>query len=339
MESYLNRAGVTRKTGALAQAAHALAARVSTAWWDSPGPRRVRGVHPRLSEETMRTSSNVEPSAIEHLSPSSRMRDKFFRELAALGLPRGNGHLAPVTEDELAALPEPAQRYMRFMAVVGRPRNWSFCARWDGRFRMGPDKPWMPCEAWQYNTSLEIARIFHMRVRIGGVVPTYVRDLYVDGGGHMVGKLFDKLAIVDDASEKVTIGELVTYVNDALMFAPSMLLRPSTLWTPIDESSFDVTTTDHGTTVTGRVLVEADGAMKDFSTTDRFGQEPANPKAGMVRTRWTTPIDGWTIVNGRPRPTEGRAIWHFATGDFCYAETTTDKMDLAFDVPPGSCAS
>ncbi len=287
----------------------------------------------------MSTSSSVEPSAITHLSPSARMRAKFFRELVALRLPQGPGRSAPVTEGDLSDLPEPAQRYLHFMGVVGRPRDWSFCARWDGRFRMGPDKAWMPCEVWQYDSSLEIARIFHMRMRIAGLVPTYVRDLYVDGGGHMAGKLFDKLAIVDDTSQEVTVGELVTYVNDALMFAPSMLLRPTTLWTPVDASSFDVTVSDRGTTVTGHVLVGADGAMKDFATTDRFGEDPADRKAGLVRTRWTTPVDGWTIVNGRPRPTETRAVWHYPSGDLCYAELTTDKMDLAFNLPPGSCVS
>jgi hypothetical protein len=287
----------------------------------------------------MSTPSDVEPSAIKHLSPSARMRAKFFRELVALRLPQRHGRAELVTEAELAALPEPARRYMHFMGVVGRPRDWSFCARWDGRFRMGPDKPWMPCEAWQYNSCLEVARIFHMRLRFAGVLPTYVRDLYVEGGGHMIGKLFDKLAIVDDESEKVTVGELVTYVNDALMFAPSMLLRSSTIWTPVDDSSFEVTASDHGTTVTARAFIDASGAMRDFETTDRFGEDPADRKAGLVRTRWTTPVDGWTIVSGRPRPTEARAVWHYPSGDFCYVELTTDKMDLAFNLPPGSCVS
>jgi len=100
-----------------------------------------------------------------------------------------------------------------------------------------------------------------------------------------------------------------------------------------------VTVRDHGTTVTARAIIDADGAMSDFVTTDRFGEEPKNRKAGMVRAKWTTPVDGWTIVNGRPRPTESRAVWHYPSGDFCYAELTTDKMDLAFNLPPGSCAS
>jgi hypothetical protein len=51
-------------------------------------------------------------------------RTRFWREIAALGLPAGAEPSRPVTEGELTALPEPARRYMRFTGVPGRPRDW-----------------------------------------------------------------------------------------------------------------------------------------------------------------------------------------------------------------------
>jgi hypothetical protein len=36
---------------------------------------------------------------------------------------------------DLAPLPEPAQRYLRFMNVAGRPRDWSFRLTFAGCFR------------------------------------------------------------------------------------------------------------------------------------------------------------------------------------------------------------
>jgi hypothetical protein len=239
-----------------------------------------------------------------------------------------------VNDGDLASLPEPARRLMRFAGVIGRPRDWSFRARWETRFRLAPDKPWMASEVWQYNTNLDIARIFHMRMRLRGIVPIHVRDLYVRGAGHMVGRIVDSFSIVDNDSEKVTIGELVTYLNDALLFAPSMLLGPGTTWLPVDGQSFDVSLTDRGRTVVGRVLVDARGALTDFATTDRFGEEPAHREAGLVQARWTTPVASWAVVSGRPRPVSMRAIWHFSTGDFCYAEASTTAMHIAYNVPP-----
>src|SRR5690349_13572346 len=117
------------------------------------------------------------------LAPSPVMRAKFLHEVEDAHLLQGPGSQAPVTDADLSDLPEAARRYMRFMGVIGRPRAWSFRARFTGSFRMGPDHPWLPCEAWQYNTRLGIARIFHMRLLFGGLMPVYVRDTYIRGQG------------------------------------------------------------------------------------------------------------------------------------------------------------
>jgi hypothetical protein len=271
------------------------------------------------------------------LTPSTAMRSKFLHELAETGLPKAPRHPLTqlVTESDLNALPAPARQFMRFSRVLDRPRDWSFCARWDGRFRLKPTQDWMACEGWQYDTNVDIARIFHMRMHMGHVLPTYVRDLYAHGGGHMLGKLFDTFSIVDDSSQKVTVGELVTYLNDVLLFAPSMLLNHVTRWLPVDDHSFDVSITDHANTVTGRVFVDERGALTDFSTIDRFGQDPAHASSGLVRTRWSTPVSDWIVLDDRVRPVDGRAIWHFPSGDFCYAEFATANMEIVFNVPPG----
>ncbi len=263
------------------------------------------------------------------------MREKFLRELVELGLASRPGEVTTVTESDLEALPPPAQRFLRFMRVPGRPRSWSFCARWEGRFRRAPDASWMPCEVWQYNSAVDVARIFHMRLRLGGVLPTYIRDLYVQGGGHMVGKVLDAFPVVDDASEKVTIGELVTYLNDALMFAPSMLLGPGTTWSAVDDGSFDVALEDRSTRVSGRVFVDERGALTDFSTTDRFGVDPDRKSDGLTRARWTTPVRDWAVVEGHLRPLGSCATWHFPGGDFRYAEIDGASLAIAFDVAPG----
>jgi len=42
---------------------------------------------------------------------------------------------------------------------------------------------------------------------------------------------------------------------------------PEISFSPVDANSFDVSLTDQGHTVTTRVVVDEDGAPKDFSTT------------------------------------------------------------------------
>jgi hypothetical protein len=285
--------------------------------------------------EIDRATQSEVTSPRARISPSRSMRAKLIAEVAEARLPNGPGSRERVSDNEIAVLPEPARRFMRFMGVPGHPRIWSFRARWTGAFRRTPSEAWMPCEAWQYNTRLEVARVFHMRLRLHGVLPILVRDTYIRGGGRMRGRLFDAVSVVDQADDKIATGELVTYLNDAILFAPSMLLGAETTWTDVDDRSFDVALTDRGRTVKGRVFVDERGAVTDFSTTDRYGVDPARP-GEMVRTRWSTPIRAWSTAAGRPLITHGEAVWHFQSGDFPYAsfDFAGSGGELEIDVPP-----
>jgi hypothetical protein len=265
------------------------------------------------------------------------MRKKFMRELAALELPRDAGptfNRAPVTEADLAPLPETAQRYLRFMRVVGRPRDWSFRLSFCGRFRRSRDEAWMRCEAWQYNTSLALARIFYIQLRFFGVVPVLGRDTYADGRGRMLIRLLDLITVGDGTGEAYDIGELVTYLNDGIMIAPTLLLVPEVRWSGVDAGSFDVALTDHGRTASARVFVDERGAPVNFETTDRFYADPKDATR-VSRCRWTTPLQGLQEVGDRRLLTRGQAVWHPPEGEFAYADFTLDPATVAFNIAPG----
>ena len=168
---------------------------------------------------------------------------------------------------------------------------------------------------------------------MGGVVPVLGRDTYLRGRGRMLVRPLDLFTAVDAQGPEFDVGELVTYLNDALLLAPTMVLGPETRWSTVDDGSFDVTLTNRATTVTGRVFVDRSGAVTDFSTTDRYY---APGDAAPVRTRWTTPIEGWQRVAGRTVPTRGRAVWQFDSGPLPYIEFAFRPEDLAFNVPPGA---
>jgi hypothetical protein len=223
-----------------------------------------------------------------------------------------------VGEADIAQLPGAARRYLRFMEVVGRPRDLWFRAHLRGRFRMRPGQKFMPCECRQYNSGTEIARLFHMRIDFAGIVPMVGRDSYVRGHGRMHGKLLGLVTVADAHGPETDMSELTTYLNDAVMMAPSMLLRPEVGWSEVDDDTFDVALTDAGLTVTARVSLDERGAPRDFSTTDRYAELPGGP----VRAEWTTPIDGWTHAGGRAVPTRGSAVWHLPDGPLTYAEFT-----------------
>ncbi|MGZ4684005.1 MAG: DUF6544 family protein [Acidimicrobiales bacterium] len=238
-----------------------------------------------------------------------------------------------VGEADIAGLPEPAQRYLRWMDVVGRPRDRSFLVRFTGRFkRIG--QPWMPCEAWQFNAVQPITRLFHLRIDFARVIPMVGRDSYAAGRGGMRGKVLGLVTVADGSGREFDLGELVTWLNDAMVLAPSMLLTEAVRWIEVDDEAFDVSLTDGDNTVTARVLVDADGILRDFATEDRWCDLPG----GLMRARWTTPFTGWTTVDGHPWLTGAQAVWDLPDGPLPYVDGTFVPDSMARDVWPGAWA-
>jgi hypothetical protein len=258
---------------------------------------------------------------------------RLVREAGRAHLPSGPGPMEPVTNADLAPLPVLVQRYLRFMGVAGRPRDWSFRLHWEGRVLY--ENQWVPCRAAQYDQNVSVARIVQMRLPVGGLIPTYVRDTYVQGRGHLRGKAFDAFAVSDDAGERTSTGELVAYLNDCLFLAPSMLLVPEVTWRSLDDTSFEVALTDSGRTVKARVHATPDGVPMDFSTMDRFYVHPGKRKEGPVETEWRTPVDAWQSSGGRAFPTHVSSVWVLPEGPLTTMEMTLDPRAITFNVAPG----
>ncbi len=249
-------------------------------------------------------------------------------ELSALGTPPPG---RAVTAAEIAPLPETAQRYLRFMRVPEQPRVESLRVAARGRFRTRPGAAWMSADSWQYNTREPIARAFYRTLRRASVLPVLGRDTYRDGRGRMQVRPFDLFTVEDAQGPEFDLGELVTWLNDGILLAPSMLLGGPVSWNAVDGESFEVAVSDHGRTARARVRVDAQGAPLDFETSDRF---MFAPKAPPRRARWSTPVAGITEVAGRPVAKGGRAIWHLEEGEFCYFELEFVRTTLAFNVAP-----
>jgi hypothetical protein len=254
----------------------------------------------------------------------------FRRELASAGLHQPATPRA-VAPGDLASMPEAAQRYLRFMRVLEHPRVESFRVASRGQFRLRRDARWMEAKSWQYNAREPIARLFYMTVRMGRVLPVFGRDTYRDGRGRMLVRPLDLFTVEDAQGPEYDLGELVTWLNDGVLIAPSMLLGGPVSWNEVDADGFELAVSDHGRTARARVRIDERGAPVDFETSDRFLREAKSPPR---RARWSTPISGITEVEGHPVAAGGRAIWHVEGGGFCYAQLEFIRATLAFNVGP-----
>jgi hypothetical protein len=262
------------------------------------------------------------------------MQSVFLREIATAGLPPGPGSETTVTAAELDPLPEVVRRYFYAMGAVGRPRIWSFRLAFNGRFRLGESGEWMDCHGWQYNTALDPARYFKMRVRYFGLIPVVVHDTYLKGHGGLQAKLMDLVPVANGKGPEFDLGELVTYLDDALLFAPSLLLGPQTSWSAISPTCFDAALSDKGNKVTARVFLDQQDLPSDVSTDDRFFIDSANSNNPIRRERWHTPVAGWATVDGRKVVASAQAIWQLPAGPLPYIEMQVEPGSLVFNALP-----
>ncbi|MFO0615406.1 MAG: DUF6544 family protein [Polyangiaceae bacterium] len=270
--------------------------------------------------------------------PSRRMRSRFMRELEQARIGAQPCDAPIITPADVEALPEPARRCFAFAGAVGLPRVWSVRAHAMGVFRVSAAKPWMHCETWQYDARDPIARSFQRRLRYGHVVPMLVRDLYTEGRGRVFGRVLDTFSVVDEDHDFVTLGELSSFVSDAMLLAPSLLLGAATRWIAVNESAFDVELRDHGWSVSARVVVDPRGAVTEVSSEDRYfaptapggreGRPSAPPPSAWTRARWSVPVTDWASGAGRRFARRAQAIWHLPSGDFQDAELLFDRVDV-----------
>ncbi|MEU5697212.1 DUF6544 family protein [Actinosynnema sp. NPDC020468] len=231
-----------------------------------------------------------------------------------------------VTRADIADLPAPARRYLEFAGVVGRPRDVAFEATLMGWFRLRPERRWTTCHVEQRTDAATVTRDFRMRLALAHLIPVQATDTYRDGRGRMTARVLGLFPVADGEGPEFDSGELVALLDDALLLAPSMLLAMPVEWTAVDDDTFDVTLTDGGVSVTGRVTVDARGAVRDFTSRDRWASLPE----GVVATPWSTPVDGWILVRGRLRPRRATAVWHLPDGPFTYAQFDFAKAEITF---------
>ncbi len=221
-----------------------------------------------------------------------------------------------VTEVDLAPLPPPVQRYLRFAGVVGQPRVQSFRVRMTGRIRGAADAPWMPFTAEQYSFFNPPRRYFFMQATRAGV-PLDGLHAYAEDGASMRIKLLSMFPVVDLKGPVLTRTETVTVLNDMAIMAPAALIDPAIRWRQIDEQQVEASFANGPSEVRAVLVFDATGALSNFWSDDR----PALAADGVTlqQQRWSTPVGAYRAQGAWRLASRGEARYAAPSGDYAYA--------------------
>ncbi|WNG45915.1 hypothetical protein F0U60_18705 [Archangium minus] len=228
-----------------------------------------------------------------------------------------------ITENDIAGLPPPVQRYFRASGFIGKPHTLNVRIHWSGmQLKRSSDAGWMKLSCQQFNSVPEPMRIALMKGRMVGVIPFEGRDKYQDGQGNMLIKLMKLITVGDSRGTYMDESALVTVLSETFM-APSFALQSYIKWQPVDEQSARAELTHNGITVGGTFHFNEADELVRFDTNDRW-QDGKPPK----KLPWSAHLEGYRVAQGILYPTRVSATWHGPAGDYTYVTGTIDSLEF-----------
>lgn len=230
-----------------------------------------------------------------------------------------------VTDEDLAGLPKPVQRYLRYSGIIGKEEVTTVRLRQKGVLRRSLKDSWKDLEAVEYYSVTPPAFVWLGQMAMGPFKVVAARDSYINGQGRMLIKMLGIKTIDDVTGQKMDYSCLLRYLNEMMWF-PSAFLNDNIHWDAIDDTSARVTLTDASLIASAVMHFDEQGALTTF-VSDRYHQV----NGVYVKDTWETPITGYGEFNGLKLPIKGEAVWRTSGEDFTYikAEITALEYNVA----------
>ena len=217
---------------------------------------------------------------------------------------------AVVTEEMIAALPEPAQRYLHNAGVLGTKIPRLVHLTQTGRIRSGADAQWMAFEARETYSTNPPALWWRASFPTERTPFVLGRDVYLGGRGSIAVKMLALWPVADEHGEELRAAGLMRYLNEMAWF-PAAFLGENVETRPRDQDSFTVRLFDRGLVAEAIMFVDERGRMTNFRA-ERF-----NTATRSMQT-WETPITDYADYSGYRLPKSGSAVWRSPGGDLTY---------------------
>jgi hypothetical protein len=239
---------------------------------------------------------------------------QFNNEVRELFLSSKNISHIVFTSRRISALPEPVQRYFRYVLKEGQPYISYARLKHDGQFKTGMDKDWVNIEGEQYFTCEKPGFIWK-----GNLSPFTARDMFINDKGRLIVSLFSTFKIVNGEGDKYNQGELLRWICENAWFPTNYLPGKYFKWTPIDSGSAGLTFNNNDISLYCKVSFNDKGEITQFETMRYMDEKRLET--------WIGRCSDYQEINGIKIPVKIEAIWRLKTGDFSYARFNIKEIE------------
>ncbi|MBZ0275486.1 MAG: hypothetical protein K8I60_05050 [Anaerolineae bacterium] len=238
--------------------------------------------------------------------------------LAAQRAPR----TTPITEADLAPLPEPVQRYLRHTGISGRTPISAVRLKQRGELRTKPDARWMPVTAEQYFTVDPPGFHWYAHAYLGPLPLVSAHDSYVAGHGRMHIKLLSLLPMADSTGPGTDQSAMLRYLGEMCWF-PTAWLSPNITWEAIDDRQARVIMTDGDHTDSGILTIDEDGRLQQYDTIRYMDQDGGTA----IKRPWIGRILAEKAFHGLQIASSIEGVWVLETGEFPYVRLEVTEIE------------
>lgn len=232
-----------------------------------------------------------------------------------------------ITENDIKDLPQPVQKYLKYVGVVGKPKVKNFKYVGEGDFKTGPDKGWVKASAEQYSFIENPRRLYYMKLNMFGL-PVVGLHNYNNATATMKIKLAGLITVADAKGDIMNKAETVTIFNDMCLMAPASLIDKRITWETISPLKVKGTFNNNGIKISAELYFNDKGELINFISNDRYMTTSGN---NYQNAPWSTPVKDYKDYNGVKLASYGEAHWALPEGDYCYGKLTVKEIKYNID--------
>ena len=219
---------------------------------------------------------------------------------------------------QIEKLPEPVQRYFKYVLKEGQPYISSVRLTHKGFFKTDLKKDFIKISGEQYFSAQKPQFIWK-----GTTSMFTARDFFIDDKGGLMVTLLNTYTIVDAKGTNFDEGELQRWMAESLWFPTNFLPSEYVNWVAIDANTAKLLF--HYKTISFDFIVRfnAIGEIVEIEG-ERF-------MTAEKKEKWICKAANYQELNGVKIPIYDQAIWRLKDGDQVYAKFEIQKIE--YNIP------
>jgi hypothetical protein len=216
--------------------------------------------------------------------------------------------------EQLKGLPEPVQRYFKYVLKEGQPYLNSVRLTHHGHFKTNLKKDFIKIKGEQYFSAEKPQFIWK------GVTAMFTaRDFFIGDKGGLIVTLLNVYNVVSAKGSPYDEGELQRWLAESVWFPTNLLPSDKVSWTAINTDSSKLSFNYR--TVSFDFIVTFN-AIGEITTVEghRFMTEKTKEK-------WTCKMANYREVNAIKIPFSNQALWKLNGVEYCYAKFEIQKIE------------